>query len=124
MEQKRKGALRRADVTPRLLARLNRGETEALTLAEVLVVDFHQLMQSVFPDLDAGLLARMRDAAGTGWVGRTRLAGELLHEGLGLKGMKKTLGHPSDQVRGWGAALLAWKVPVIGCLMKPLIVKV
>lgn len=106
MSQKRKGAVRRADIPAVVLRKLNKGEIEALTLAEVLAADFSMLLCSAFPDLDSALVARMRESE-RGWVGRTRLAGELLHEAYGAKAWRKTLGHASDQVRGWGAMALA-----------------
>ncbi len=107
MTTKRKGAVRRADIPPAILRQLNRGEIEALTLAEVLAVDFAQLLQAAFPDLDKALIRQMKEAQGTGWVGRTKLAGALLAEGMGKSGLKAALKHPSDQVRGWGASLIA-----------------
>ncbi len=105
--KKRKGATRRADIPPSLLQKLNRGETESLTLAESLAVDFAKLMQHAFPALDQSLVMAMQDAKEAGWVARTRLAGELLYRGFGAKGLQKTFNHPSDQVRGWGASLVA-----------------
>lgn len=107
MTTKRKGALRRADIPPAILRQLNRGEIEALTLAEVLAVDFAQLLVAAFPDIDKALIRRMKDASETGWVGRTKLAGDLLAEGIGKTALKTALKHPSDQVRGWGASLIA-----------------
>ncbi len=108
MTPKRKGAIRMADIPAATLLRLNKGEIEALTLAEVLAVDFARLLQSAFPGLDKSLVKQMREAnEELGWLARTRLAGALLYQGLGAKALKKTLHHPSDQVRGWGAALIA-----------------
>jgi 3-methyladenine DNA glycosylase AlkC len=108
MQQKRKGAMRMADIPPSILAKLNKGEIEALTLAEVLAVDFAKLMKNAFPSLPKSIVAEMAEAQKeTGWVGRTKLAGQLLYKGFGRKGLKLTLNHPSDQVRGWGASLIA-----------------
>jgi 3-methyladenine DNA glycosylase AlkC len=109
MSSQRKGAIRMADIPPSILARLNKGEMEALTLAEVLAVDFSKLLQNSFPGLDKSLIKKMRLAQEEkmGWIARTRLAGTLLYEDLGAKGLKKTAHHASDQVRGWGAALIA-----------------
>src|SRR6478609_10772531 len=106
MKTKRKGAQRIADIPPKILRQLNRGEIEAVTLAEVLAVDFAQLLAASFPDLDKSLIKRMKETE-LGWVGRTKLAGELLAEGLGKPALKRALAHPSDQVRGWGASLIA-----------------
>lgn len=96
------------DIPPAVLRALNSGQIESLTLAETLAVDFHLLLKSAFPALDTSLLADMRRAKKElGWVERTRFAGALLHKALGAKGLKQTLGHASDQVRGWGASLIA-----------------
>ena len=108
MVKNRKGAVRRADIPPAILQKLNKGEIEALTLAEVLAVDFAKLLHHAFPDLDHLIIKRMKKAGRElGWLARTRLAGELLYQGLGAKALKQTLRHPSDQVRGWGAAVIA-----------------
>lgn len=106
MTEKRKGAIRMADIPPAVLRKLNKGEIEAITLAEVLAVDFPTLLKSAFPDLDKSLLKQMQQTE-LGWLGRTKLAGELLYKGYGDKALKKTLGHSSDQVRGWGAVVIA-----------------
>jgi 3-methyladenine DNA glycosylase AlkC len=107
MGEKRKGAMRMVDIPPAVLARLNKGEMEALTLAEVLAVDFAKLLRNAFPELDKPLLKQMQEARVLGWVARTRLAGELLCQGLGREALKRTTDHASDQVRGWGASLVA-----------------
>lgn len=108
MTAKRKGAVRRVDIPPSILLKLNRGEIEALTLAELLAVDFTKLLRHAFPDLDASLIKQMKETGSElGWLARTRLAGELLYQGMGVKALGKTLHHPSDQVRGWGAAVIA-----------------
>lgn len=100
--------MRMADIPPAVLRRLNKGEIESVTLAETLAVDFHLLLKSAFPDLDKSLLGEMHHAKKElGWVERTRLAGVALHKSLGKKGLRQTLGHTSDQVRGWGASLIA-----------------
>lgn len=104
---KRKGHRRMVDIPPALLKKLNRGEIEAVSLAEVLAVDFHQLLKHGVPGLSAKSLQRMKDAAGDGWVGRTKLAGKIVYDDLGLDALTDMIVHPSDQVRGWGAALIA-----------------
>lgn len=107
---KRKGAVRRSDVSARLRGQLNRGEVEALTLAEILTVDFAELMKHAFPSMSVAAIKKMHAAKDQGWVGRTRLAGEILHDEMS-KNFKRMLvdmrNHPSDQVRGWGASLVA-----------------
>src|SRR4051812_195437 len=84
MAAPRKGAVRMADIPPSILLKLNKGEIEALTLAEVLAVDFVKLLRHSFPDLDPALIKKMRETE-LGWLGRTKLAGELLYEGYGAK---------------------------------------
>lgn len=96
-----------ADIPPAVLKKLNRGEIEAMTLAECLAVDFAQLMKNAIPGVGAGALKKMAAAAETGWVGRTKLAGEILLEDIGLDALPDMLVHPSDQVRGWGASMVA-----------------
>jgi 3-methyladenine DNA glycosylase AlkC len=105
--KKRKGAVRRADVPPDILKKLNRGEIEALTLAEVLSVDFAQLLKHGLPNLNPASVAAMKAEAETGWVGRTKRAGQIILDDLGLDALPHMLAHVSDQVRGWGASLVA-----------------
>lgn len=101
----RKGARRRSDVSPELLAALNSGQTEALTLSEILVIDFRRLFESAVPDATDAHLDRLDPAIGI--AGRMRLAGELLVELHGAKAHDKFAGHVSDTVRGWAAYALA-----------------
>lgn len=103
---KRKGAVRIADIPPALLRKLNRGEEEALTLAECLAVDFSLLMKSAFPEAHPKTIRKMKAAVEEGWVGRTRLAGKILLDDLGPEILPQMFSHKSDQVRGWGASLI------------------
>lgn len=104
----RKGYRRRQDIPPTLLRHLNAGTAEAVTLIECLAVDLAKLMRNCFPDLDAQAIRPLVQAKDSGWVARTRLAGEILFNALGTTtALKATLNHTSDQVRGWGAAILA-----------------
>jgi 3-methyladenine DNA glycosylase AlkC len=103
----RKGARTMADIPPAIVNKLNKGEMEAATLVEVLIVDFAKLMKSAFPTLDPIFIKEMKAAKELGWVGRTKLAGDILYRGLGKKALKLSTNHPSDQVRGWGASLVA-----------------
>lgn len=109
MSAPRKGSSRIADIPPSVLREINAGKIECLTLVEALAVDFHQLLKNSFPDIDKIYLKEMKNAKTTGWVQRTRLAGKLLYQNYGTdkKVFAKILSHPSDQVRGWGAALIA-----------------
>lgn len=104
---KRKGAVRIADIPPAILKKLNRGEIEAMTLAECLAVDFAQLMKNGIPSVQASTIKKMSDLAETGWVGRTKLAGQLLLEDVGLDALPDMMSHVSDQVRGWAASAVA-----------------
>lgn len=110
MEQKgakRKGHRRMADIPPHLLAQLNRGEIESASLVESLAVDLHKLMKHSFPTISTATLSKMKAARDTGWLGRTKLAGALLYEDMGQDALPLCLAHPSDQVRGWGAGVIA-----------------
>lgn len=99
--------MRRADVPALLLKRLNKGEEEALTLAEMLAVDLSLLMKNAFPDVAKDSLSPLHPNSDIGWLQKTRLAGNILYQTHGKRGLQKTLRHSSDQVRGWGAALVA-----------------
>jgi 3-methyladenine DNA glycosylase AlkC len=105
--KKRKGAVRIADIPADIRKKLNRGEIEALTLAECLAVDFAQLMKNGIPGVQASTLKTITAAAKTGWVGRTKLAGQILLEDVGLDALPDMLAHASDQVRGWAASMVA-----------------
>lgn len=107
-EIKRKGAVRRADVPKDILRKLNKGEIEALTLAEVLSVDLSQLLKNAFPALSKPGFNQMKKAENEkmGWIGRTTLAGEILYQEFGTDCLNSMMQHASDQVRGWGASLV------------------
>lgn len=96
----RKGARSRADLDPAVLADLNAGTTETLTLPECLAVDFATLMTAVRPSLDT---APLRAAAGEGITRRMTLAAQLLLDAEGGAAVVELAGHPSDTVRGWAA---------------------
>jgi 3-methyladenine DNA glycosylase AlkC len=96
-----------ADIPPRVLRRLNRGELEAVTLAEALAIDFAKLMSVVAPDVARTSVMAMRLAAEEGITRRMALAGHHLHEHFGPAGFPRFARHRSDTVRGWGAFLLA-----------------
>lgn len=94
-----------ADIPPRLLAQLNRGELEAITLVEGLAIDQSQLLTHVArellpapppaPDLvGLGILERMRTIAGhwRAWADSDRRGDAVLAQ---------LAAHRSDTVRGW-----------------------
>lgn len=93
-----------ADVDAATLARLNAGEIESVTLAEILSVDFAALLRTVSPRAAKQVPSPL--AGGEGGLGVTRrmemvasaLVGTHGHEAIDL-----CIGHPSDSVRGWAA---------------------
>lgn len=93
----RKGARSRAAIDPVVLAELNAGTAETLSLPECLAVDFAALMRATLPELDARPLD---EAAGAGITTRMALAGRLALT-LGPDAIARLAAHPSDTVRGW-----------------------
>jgi 3-methyladenine DNA glycosylase AlkC len=96
----RKGARSRADIDPAVLAELNAGRTETLTLPECLAVDFAALMAATCPDVDP---APLQDAADEGVTRRMALAARLVLEARGGAAVVDLAAHGSDTVRGWAA---------------------
>ncbi|MBY0588103.1 DNA alkylation repair protein [bacterium] len=99
----RKGARRRADIPKQVLIDLNQGKIEARTLAEVLAIDFAQLLAHALPEIKSSadrLLPEM------GIVARMREGGSILVETLGKKGIDRCATHRSDTVRGWSACAM------------------
>lgn len=79
---------------------------EAATLTECLAVDFAALLEHVLPDIGAGALDEMRQAAAAGISRRMPLAARLAAAHLG-PGAAASLGaHASDTVRGWGCFVI------------------
>ena len=103
----RTGARRRADVPPEILARLNRGEIESVTLAEALSINFADLLHAFAPRMPRSALDEMRAAAALGVTQRMALAGRLLLEHFGPTAYGLLATHRSDTLRGWAAYLLA-----------------
>lgn len=83
-----------------MLAELNAGTAESLSLPECLAVDFATLMQAACPGIDAEPL---RNAAGDGVTRRMALAARLLIDAHGGAAVVDLAAHPSDTVRGWAA---------------------
>lgn len=100
----RKGARTRADVPDAVRKQLNAGTLEAVTLVEVLVVDFAKLMRAACPDLPAKQLQRLDPELGI--TQRMATAGELLLEHAGEFALDTFRKHRSDTVRGWAAYAL------------------
>ena len=101
MTAPRKGAARRADIPPDVLAQLNAGTIAAANLAEGLAIDFAALLQAAVPDMPAGSVEIVRGMAGQGVTRRMETVGALLLQHLGLDGLPRVATHPSDTVRGW-----------------------
>jgi hypothetical protein len=111
-EPKRKGAMRRADVTLDIRAQLNAGELETLTLSEMLVIDYAVLLKAAAPEIGQTALKKMRTAAEEGVTKRMALAGELLLDHFGSVVFERFAKHRSDIVRGWSAYALS-KMPSV-----------
>jgi 3-methyladenine DNA glycosylase AlkC len=90
----RKGAARRADIPRRILAALNRGEIETVTLVEGLAIDIVKLARHVVPDL----VPAARKLKPEGVMARWRGMGAAL---IGHPALKRLSSHPSDMVRSW-----------------------
>lgn len=97
----RKGAARRADIPPDVMAQLNAGTLQTATLAEGLAIDFAALLAAAVPDLPAESHAVVAGMAGLGVTRRMETLGALLLAHLGVEGLPRVATHPSDTVRGW-----------------------
>jgi 3-methyladenine DNA glycosylase AlkC len=98
----RKGARRRVDIPPEILAQLNAGTLESATLAEGLAIDFTTLLDAAVPGL-RGAVRPIDPSAGI--TVRMRQAGTMLVDhGIDLQSLRT---HTSDTVRGWVAYALA-----------------
>lgn len=96
----RKGARSRAELDPAVLAELNAGTTETLTLPECLAVDMAVLMAAALPELDPAPMAAVADL---GITRRMAAAAQLALDGLGGEAVIRLTAHRSDTVRGWAA---------------------
>lgn len=96
----RKGARSRAGLDPAVLAELNAGTMETLTLPECLAVDMAALMAAACPELDPAPLAA---ASVLGITRRMSAAAQLALDGLGGEAVRRLAAHRSDTVRGWAA---------------------
>jgi len=106
MDEPRKGASRRADISADLLAKLNAGTEQTATLAEGLAVDFALLLQAAVPDIDAEALELVRGMAGEGVTRRMDAVGELLLRHGGVEGAAALAEHRADTVRGWACYVI------------------
>ena len=107
----RKGASRIADIPPDVLAALNRGELETITLVEWLAVDWPTLLRHALEDVGAGellprFLTRVEELSHLKITKRQRALGALLAaEAPEL--FERFATHRSDTVRSWAAFMLA-----------------
>ncbi|MCE9589846.1 MAG: DNA alkylation repair protein [Planctomycetes bacterium] len=112
---RRKGARSRADIPPEVLAALNAGAEEALTLAESLAIDMGVLLANVLRDLgmeDAldSLRPMIAGLAGVGVMQRMAVIGQSLWEALDKLPARRRgvlfeslASHRSDTVRQWAS---------------------
>ena len=109
--QPRKGASRIADIPPDVLAALNRGELETVTLVEWLAVDWPTLLRHALDDVGAAdliprLVPRVEELSALKITKRQRALGTLLAaEAPEL--FEPFASHRSDTVRSWAAFMLA-----------------
>lgn len=105
----RKGAARIADIPPDVLAALNRGELETVTLVEWLAIDMRTLLEHALTDVGVAApaaLARADEVRGEGVTRRLRAIGEALQrEAPHAFGDLAT--HRSDMVRAFASFMLA-----------------
>lgn len=116
-ERKRKGACRRADVPPTVMAALNRGEEETITLAEWLAIDMPLLAANALAGLGLKREAKRigeaaRERAAMPFTARCKAIGVdigamLLGHAKGREHFLALATHPSDMVRSWAAMALA-----------------
>jgi len=102
----RKGSLRMADIPPHVIAGLNAGELEAVTLVESLAMDYGLLLPAVAPDAGEETIRLMVEAQQLKVTGRMKASGQILHDRYGLDGVAKFAKHRSDTVRGWAASII------------------
>lgn len=98
----RRGARRRADIPPDVLARINRGLEPTITLVEILAADFNALLAAADP---ASARRATIDPA-LGVIGRMRAAASILLESRGPAAAARFADHPSDIVRGWACFMI------------------
>lgn len=96
----RKPARSRAGIDPAVLADLNAGTAESLSLPECLAVDFAALMAAVCPEAECGELAA---ASAEGITRRMAVAARAVLAVWGDDAAARLAAHPSDTVRGWAA---------------------
>lgn len=100
-------ARRIAAIAPAVRRALDHGETETRNLVECLAIDTATLLAHAVPGIKPADITRLRAAATSGWLDRTRLAAALIYERLGPRAITDLADHPADTVRGWVAGVVA-----------------
>jgi len=110
---RRKGARRISEIPPEVLAALNAGEEETITLVEWLAIDMAVLMRAIAPQVGLSrqrdeLESLVMDLAGQGITTRMKGTGAALRRVLsrlknGTACFEQLVVHRSDMVRGWAA---------------------
>jgi 3-methyladenine DNA glycosylase AlkC len=104
VETPRRGAARVADIPPDVLAGLNAGRIEAVTLVENLATDFALLLANTLPDLaqkSGGIDPK------DGVTKRMASVATLIIAHYGAEKLQIMSAHRSDLVRGWAAYIVA-----------------
>jgi 3-methyladenine DNA glycosylase AlkC len=113
----RRGATRRADISPHVLAGLNKGTLESVNLMEWLAADMAALVTVVLPEVGLGsmrtrLAAEVRQLPPSSvtkrlqWIGAS-LFGRIADSPERSAVFDSIASHPSDIVRQWGAYIVA-----------------
>ncbi len=110
---KRKGAARRADIPPQVLAALNAGREETATLVEWLAIDMTTLVSHVAPQVGLTahthrLVQHAAHLSGEGITARMRGMGQALFDAMRKApnrddSFRSLAAHPSDMARAWAA---------------------
>jgi 3-methyladenine DNA glycosylase AlkC len=104
---RRKGSIRMADIPPEIRQALNDGSMEAVTLVEVLVVDYGKLLRIVAPDAGHEAFAEMDETMEVKITARMKSCGQILLRHFKLEdAIARFVSHRSDTVRGWAAAMI------------------
>lgn len=104
---KRKGARKIAEIPADIMAAINLGEIETANLVESLAIDFSILLQNALSELPIIAINQMKQAEHLGWMDKTRTASKIIYKYLGRDILDKVINHSSDNVRGWGAGIIA-----------------
>lgn len=100
----RKGARSLSTIPAQVLADLNDGTAETLTLSEGLAIDFAHLLGRLYPHADTSALRGEK----LGITKRMALAAQIIRQHLdGADDLPRLMTHPSDTVRGWATYVIA-----------------